>query len=214
MLAALYHRDARGGAGQHVDVSMYEPILHLMNGTITGWDPNGPAPSRTGSRVPGGVPRNTYECADRSWVAVSGTTDNQVARLLVLTGNDTDEGRKRFGTSAARLEAADELDGLVAAWVAAHSRDEVVAALLAAKIPVSPVNTVPDLLADPHVVERGSVVTVEDPEMGPLHLVPASPRLDGTPVRIDHAGPALAAGAPSSSTPSSRALSSRDRPAP
>jgi crotonobetainyl-CoA:carnitine CoA-transferase CaiB-like acyl-CoA transferase len=195
VLAALYHRDARGGRGQHVDVSMYEPILHLMNGTITGWDPKGPAPARTGSRVPGGVPRNTYQCADGSWVAVSGTTDNQVGRMLSLTGHDSDEDRARFGTSAARLQAADELDALVAAWVRKHTREEVVDALLRAKIPVSPVNTVPDLLADPHVGERGSVVTVDDPDMGELHLVPAPTRLDGTPVRITHAGPALAAGA-------------------
>jgi crotonobetainyl-CoA:carnitine CoA-transferase CaiB-like acyl-CoA transferase len=195
VLAALYHRDARGGAGQHVDVSMYEPILHLLNGTITGWDPSGAPPGRTGSRVPGGVPRNTYRCADGTWVAVSGTTDNQVARMLVLTGNDTDEARARFGTSAARLAAADELDALVAAWVAQHGRDEVIDALLDAKIPVSPVNTVPDILSDPHVVARASVVTVDDPDLGPVHLVPASPRLDGTPVRIRRAGPPLAAGA-------------------
>src|SRR5205823_2093231 len=129
VLAALYHRDARGGRGQHVDVSMYEPVLHLLNGTIAGWDPEGPPPARTGSRVPGGVPRNTYQCSDGAWVAISGTTDNQVARILVLTGNDTEAHRSRFGTSAARLAAADELDALVAAWVKTKTRDDVVTAL-------------------------------------------------------------------------------------
>ena len=88
VLAALYHRDGRGGTGQHVDVSMYEPVLHLLNGTIAGWDPEGPAPTRTGSRVPGGVPRNTYQCRDGGWVAISGTTDNQVARILATTHDD------------------------------------------------------------------------------------------------------------------------------
>src|SRR4029453_5685332 len=91
-------------------------------------------------------------------------------------------------------QAADELDALVAAWVGEHTRDEVVDALLDAKIPVSPVNTVPDLLADPHIGERGSVVTVDDADIGPLRLVPAPTRLDGTPVRIAHAGPAPAVG--------------------
>ena len=79
-LAACYHRDARGGSGQHVDVSMYEPILHLLAGTVVAYDPTGAAPRRTGSRVAGGAPRNVYGTGDGYWVAVSGTTDAQVAR--------------------------------------------------------------------------------------------------------------------------------------
>ena len=118
-----------------------------------------------------------------------------MARILALTGNDTEENRGRFGTSAARLAAADDLDALVAAWVATKTAGEVVETLLAAKIPVSRVNTVPDLLADPHVAARGSVVTVDDPELGALHLVPAAPKLDGTPAQITGAGPGLGQGA-------------------
>src|SRR5262245_13776430 len=110
-LAACFHR-AQGGPGQHVDVSMYEPILQLLAPAVTTYAAGGDAPRRMGSRVPGGVPRNVYRTSDDRWIAVSGTTDTQVARLLPLLGLDDDEGRARFGTSAARLAAADELDAL------------------------------------------------------------------------------------------------------
>jgi len=63
----------------------------------------------------------------------------------------------RFGASASRLDHADELDALVAAWIADRSRDDVVAAFLAARIPVSPVNDVRDVLADPHITARGGI---------------------------------------------------------
>ena len=187
-VVACYHR-ATGGRGQHVDVSMYEPVLQLLAATVTGYAPGGPVPMRTGSRVPGGVPRNVYRTADSRWVAVSGTTDTQVARMLQVLGRDTAEMREQFGTSAARLAAADELDGLVAAWVAAHDRDHVLATLLDARIPAAPVNDLPSLLADPHVRARDDLVAVDGGDLGLLTMVAPAPRLGGTPGSIRAPGP-------------------------
>src|ERR687898_1316661 len=145
-LAACYSRDARGGGGQYVDVSMYEPILQLLAGTLVAYDPTGETPRRTGSRVPGGVPRNVYRTGDGHWVVVSGTTDAQVARLLPLIGRDSPDDRARFGRSAERLAAADELDGLVADWIGVRDRAEVIKRFLDARIPAAPVNDVRDIL--------------------------------------------------------------------
>jgi formyl-CoA transferase len=175
-LAALHHRD-RTGEGQHVDVSMYEPVLQLLGTAVATWNPTDPPPMRTGSRVAGGVPRNVYRTSDEHWVAVSGTTDAQVARMLEILGLDTDDGRARFGSSGARLQVADELDG-------AH----VLATMLDARIPAAPVNDLAALLADPHVQARADVVTVDG-----LPMVAPTPRLRGTPGAIRTTGPALGA---------------------
>lgn len=192
-LAACYHRDARGGRGQHVDVSMYEPVLQLLAGTAIAYEPGSPPPHRTGSRVPNGVPRNVYRTRDGAWLVVSGTTDNQVARLLPLLGLDTPEGRARYGRAAERVAHADELDALVAEWIAGRDRDDVIECLLDARIPVAPVNSLADLAADPHVAARGDFVTVDDPELGPLRMVAPTPRLSATPGEIRWAGPSLGA---------------------
>jgi crotonobetainyl-CoA:carnitine CoA-transferase CaiB-like acyl-CoA transferase len=161
-LAACWGRDAHGGAGRLVDVAMYEPILHVVGGTIAGWDGEGDPPARTGSRIHGGAPRNVYATRDGHWVAVSGTTDAQVSRLLPLIGHDGPSDRERFGNVAARARVADELDAVVAAWIAEHDRDEVVRGLLDARVPVAPVNDLGDLLADPQVQARGSAQVVGD----------------------------------------------------
>ena len=91
------------------------------------------------------------------------------------------------------MQHADELDGLVADWIAAHDRAEVVDTFLAARLPVAPVNTLADLIADPHVVARGDFVTVDDPDVGPVRMVAPLARLSATPSEIRWAGPALGA---------------------
>jgi formyl-CoA transferase len=187
-VVACYHR-ARGGPGQVVDVSMYEPVLQLLASTIAGWDAATHPPSRTGSRVPNAVPRNVYRSADGGWLVVSGTTDAQVGRVLRVIGHDTVEARERFGSSAARLKRADELDAFVAEWIAAHDRADVLGALLEARVPAAPVNDLDALLADPHVVARDDIVALADDVLGPLTMVAPAPKLQGTPGAIRTIGP-------------------------
>ncbi|MBY0401950.1 CoA transferase, partial [Myxococcota bacterium] len=115
VLLACYARDRQSGSGrgQHVDVSMFEPILQLLGLPIASFAGSGSGPKRNGSRVQGGVPRNLYRCRDGAWIALSGTTDAQVARVLRVIGRAGPEELARYGESAARLAVADELDGIV-----------------------------------------------------------------------------------------------------
>jgi crotonobetainyl-CoA:carnitine CoA-transferase CaiB-like acyl-CoA transferase len=192
-LAACYQRDARGGTGQHVDVSMFESVLQLLTASVAGWTPGMPPPHRTGSRVPNGVPRNVYRTADGSWLVVSGTTDNQVGRLLPILGLDTDDGLAKFARVRDRVQHADELDALVAAWIAEHERDDVIEQFLDARIPVAPVNDLAALAVDPHVIARGDLVVLDDDELGSVQMVAPAPRLSGTPAEIRWVGPVLGA---------------------
>jgi crotonobetainyl-CoA:carnitine CoA-transferase CaiB-like acyl-CoA transferase len=138
---------------------------------------------RTGSRVHGGVPRNVYETSDGRWVVLSGTTDSQVRRVLRVIGAEA--AQERYATSAARLAVADELDALVADWIRERPRAEVVAAFREARVPVSPVNDLADLAADPHVRARQSLIALGGDLLAPAPF----PRLSATPGVIDELGP-------------------------
>jgi formyl-CoA transferase len=194
-LVACYHNKVNGGGGQHVDVSFYEPVLTLMQPTIIAYDEAAgePAPMRTGSRIPTGVPRNVYRTGDDRWLVLSGTTDRQVARILKIIGADTPEGRAKFAASPDRIANADELDALVAAWIATHTLVDVLDVMTANRVPAAPVNDVPSLLRDDHIRARGSIVTVDDAAVGAVHMVPAAPRLEATPAAIRFAGPPIGA---------------------
>jgi crotonobetainyl-CoA:carnitine CoA-transferase CaiB-like acyl-CoA transferase len=192
-LSACYYRDVAGGPGQHVDVSMYEPILQMLSPTIAAYERGGEVPSRTGSRVPGGVPRNVYRTAEGHWIVVSGTTDAQVARILTLMGTDTPEMVARFGRSEDRLKNGDELDAMVARWVATQSREQALGALLEVRVPAAPVNDVPSILSDPHIMARGDVVTLPDDDVGSVDIVAPVPRLSATPGTIRTPAPKLGA---------------------
>ncbi len=193
-LMALYSRDCEAGGsgrGQHVDVTMVEPILQLLALPLAIHDGQGPGPKRIGSRVAGGVPRNLYRCSDDHWMALSGTTDAQVARILAVIGRDSARDHELFGTSEARLRVADDLDGVVAAWIASRPREVALESFHAARIPVAPVNDLSARLDDPPLRERASVVALDDPEIGEIFFVAPTPRLSATPGRHRHTGPRL-----------------------
>ena len=187
-LAACWSRDAGGGTGQHVDVTQFEPVLALLGPAVAAWDPRTEPPARTGSRVPGGVPRNVYAGSDGRYLVLSATTDAQVARVLDVLG--IPEAIDRFGRSEDRLARADELDGIVADWVAARTRDEALAALDAARLPVVAVQDLAEIAAHPQVVARGSLAEVDGAllpnALAGLRGTPAVPRPAPTePVAVD-----------------------------
>jgi crotonobetainyl-CoA:carnitine CoA-transferase CaiB-like acyl-CoA transferase len=194
-LVAAWHVKVNGGLGQHVDVSMFEPVLTILQSTIVAWDPTSdePPPHRFGSRIPTGVPRNLYRCADDRWIVVSGTTDRQVSRILALIGADDDAGRAKFAKSADRIAHADELDALVAAWIGRTPMAEAIPAIEACRVPVAPVHDVPGILADPHIAARASLTSVHDDVLGDVTLVAPSPKLGATPGTIRYAGPPIGA---------------------
>lgn len=192
-LAALYWRDANDGTGQLVDVSIYEAVMQFLGPAMVAWSPGEPSPTRTGSRIPVATPRNVYRTRDAQYVVVSGPVDSQVVRLLELMGQATDHNCARFGTAAERNAHADELDSMVAAWVATLDASELLGALVEARIPAVRVNDVASLLADPHVRARGSIAVVDDGELGARYMPAPTPNFSRTPPRIRTTGPALGA---------------------
>lgn len=195
-LMALYSRDRAGqgtARGQHVDVAMIDPILQLMSLPLVMHDRRGPSPKRMGSRIAGGVPRNLYRCSDGEWLALSGTTDRQVGRILDTIGRDTAEAKARYGAAKDRLQVADELDGLVASWIGDRARSDVLDTFLEARIPVAPVNDLASLLDDPHLRARASLVSLTDNEGTDVPVFAPTPTLSETPGKHRSAGPSIGA---------------------
>ncbi|SFI90433.1 Crotonobetainyl-CoA:carnitine CoA-transferase CaiB [Streptosporangium canum] len=178
----------RSGRGQVVDLSIIEPILTVLGAQPTIYDQLGVVPPRTGNRSVNNAPRNTYRCKDGSWVAVSTSAQSIAERVMILVGRPEVIGEPWFASGSGRVAHADELDGAVAAWVAEHTREEVMAAFEGAQAAVAPVYDVRDIMADPQLAALDAITTVEDPELGPLRMQNVMFRLTGTPGEIRWTG--------------------------
>ena len=185
-LVALEHR-RRTGAGQVVDVGLYEPILRMLDEMIPVYAATGYVRERIGSGTEYVVPHNHYRACDGGWVAIACTNDRMFARLLDALARPELLGRYR--TMADRVRLRDELDTLVGGWVGGLAAREALRRLEAAAVPCSLVYSVKDLFEDPQVKARENIVAVPSPLGGLLHMAGIVPKLSLTPGAIDSAGP-------------------------
>ena len=166
VLEALYHR-SRTGEGQFIEVSMTEALTGMIPEAVMEYSLTGREQPKVGNRDGRKAPHNVFRClGDEKWVAVSVETDGQFGALSQASGNPGWVDDARFATAAARLENQDALEGLIQQWTAGLEVEEVIATLQAAGVPAAPVSDTADVLADPHLLERGFVVPLEHPVAG------------------------------------------------
>ncbi|MER7496133.1 CoA transferase [Streptomyces pharetrae] len=187
VLTALAGRD-RTGAGQVVDLALIEPILTVLGPHPLWYDQLGHVQPRTGNRSQNNAPRNTYRTADGTWVAVSTSAQSVAERVMRLVGRPELIDEPWFATGADRARHTDVLDEAVGAWIARHTRADVLAAFEKAEAAVAPVQDVTDVMTDPQYAALDTITTVDDPELGPLRMQNVLFRLSGTPGAIRWAG--------------------------
>lgn len=190
---ALYHRDAGGGEGQVVDLSILEGIMTATGPGPTIYDQLGVLLSRTGNRSANNAPRNLYRTSDERWVAVSTSASSVAERVMRLVGQPQVVDEPWFATGHGRAQHADLLDGWVADWIAARTADDVIAAFTDAGAAIAPVYSPADLLDDPHVTATEMITTALDPELGPIRMHNVLGRLSATPGSVRWTGRALGA---------------------
>lgn len=188
VLTALYHRDARGGRGQVIDLSLLEPLLGILGPGPTVYDQLGVVAGRHGNRSPNNAPRNAYKTRDGRWVAVSASATSIAERVMTLVGRADLVAKPWFSSAGERSRRAEVLDNAVGTWIAARDLTEVLAAFEEAGAAIAPIYDVEQLVNDPHVLARDIITTVDDEDLGPLKMQNLIFRLGGTPGSIRWTG--------------------------
>jgi crotonobetainyl-CoA:carnitine CoA-transferase CaiB-like acyl-CoA transferase len=196
ILAALYERDRRGAAtgkpqGQWVDLSLYESILRIMEHTLASYDRLGVVREREGNRLRNSAPLDNWLTSDGKYVCIIAAGDGLFPRLCRAMGREDLLADPRFKTMAMRAEHGEEINGIVAAWVAERTSADVQAILERHEVPFGVAYSVADIFADPHVQSRGDIETVEDPTIGPVRMQGVYPRFSRTPGAIRRGAPRL-----------------------
>jgi crotonobetainyl-CoA:carnitine CoA-transferase CaiB-like acyl-CoA transferase len=191
ILMALYHRDVHDAPGQVLDLAIIEPILTILGPQPIVYDQLGIVQTRTGNRSVNNAPRNTYRTADDRWVAISTSTQSIAERVMHLVGHPEVIDEPWFASGAERAEHADELDAFVASWIGARDIDDVIVAFEEAHAAVAPIYDIRQIMDDPQYAALGSIVSVDDPDLGSVKMQNVMYRMSDTPGEIRWAGRGL-----------------------
>ena len=180
----------KGGEGQVIDVALYESVFNLMEGVVPEYDGGGVIREPSGTTVTGIVPTNTYRCDDGKFVVIGGNGDAIFKRLMSCAGRSDMGENPAMADNAGRIVHEQEIDEALAEWCAAHSSTHIINELEEARVPVGPIYSVEDMLADPHYNARGMFEQVEI-DGKPLRIPAIMPKLSATPGRTDFPGGAI-----------------------
>jgi len=170
VLAALLRRDV-DFQGQVVDTAMYEAALRMTGDALAVRSALGMRRERAAGAWPLFPASATAEAADGRHVAVSAASEDDLAAALERLGR-----RRPADAGAARDELTKLVGGLAA--------DQAVAELRGAGVAASAVNSVADLVRDPHLWSRGDLLRLSHPELGEIVTQGVVPRLSLTPGRV------------------------------
>jgi crotonobetainyl-CoA:carnitine CoA-transferase CaiB-like acyl-CoA transferase len=176
---ALLHRE-RTGRGQEVNVAMFETMAgfnsveHLWGHVFE--PPRGPMgyePVSTAARRP-------FRTLD-GYISFLPYSDAQWHRFFELIGRGDITRDPRFGTFAGRQQNVALVWAEVGAQLAQRTRAEWVELLDKEDIPFAVVNSLEDLLDDPHLAATGFWQLVPDSDGGLLRFPSSSLELSNTP---------------------------------
>lgn len=159
ILAALNARHA-SGMGQMVDVSLLESAASMLMTAIPQQMMFGTTMTRVGSRDRFVAPSNTFATGDGRHVLIVGGDDNMFPRVLRAMGRPTLIDDPRFATMARRLEHRDAVEGIVAAWMAANSADDLVAKLEAEGVPCAKIARIDEVVENEQLHHRNGIVDI------------------------------------------------------
>ena len=166
ILGALFARE-RTGRGQRVDVSLLDSLLSFQVVPLSMFLASGEAPQRLGSAAPYAAPNEAFETRD-GYVMVAAYTEKRWPALCSALGHRELAADPRFDTNNKRVRGRTELRATLEPLFAQRTTAEWIAVLDDADVLCGPLLAYPELVAEDHVSQSGSLVAVEHPAMGEI----------------------------------------------
>lgn len=158
-------RQAKTGEGDLIDVSLLDSDLALMSPRIAAYMAGDAEPAPSGGTDSVLAVYQTFEAADRTIVLAIGN-DGQWQRFCSLVGDEQLAADPRFADNAGRRAHRDEVTSRVAAHIADRTAAEWAEALAEVQIPMAKVQGLSEVVADPQVVARGTVLRLDESDPG------------------------------------------------
>jgi crotonobetainyl-CoA:carnitine CoA-transferase CaiB-like acyl-CoA transferase len=164
--AALYQRE-KSGKGQRIDVPMFEHLLQIVLGEHLGGHTFEPQHGEAGYARMLAPDRRPYRTKD-GYVCTLIYNDKQWRAFFDVIGQPEKFKDPKFSSQEVRSKHYPEAYAFVAEELKKRSTAEWLEALERADIPVQRMNSIDDIVADPHLAATGYFRTVEHPTEGPI----------------------------------------------
>jgi crotonobetainyl-CoA:carnitine CoA-transferase CaiB-like acyl-CoA transferase len=187
ILLALLARH-KTGKGQHVDVSLLDGMVSTLTYQALIYLSTGRSPRRMGTRHPSIVPYECFQAKD-GFVNIAVTNQKQWEHFCRILGLPELAADARFESMKSRLAHYDDLRPMVDRIISEKTRAETISLMDSVGIPAGPINTVGEILDDPHIHAREMVVQLAHPEYGPLRMLGIPIKLSDTPGVVENAPP-------------------------
>lgn len=188
--AALHRRSSDPDFdGEWIDLALFETLYRLIEWQVIFYDQLGEVPQRNGNQMavaPAAVV-GTYQSGDGDWITVTSGTPRSVRNVASLLGIPEED------VATVELQAANKerMDRMLVEWIGARPAAESLARMEELGVTASRIFSVADILADPIYEELGDVVTVDDPDLGPVRMQGVIPRLTNHAGGVWRTGPGL-----------------------
>jgi CoA:oxalate CoA-transferase len=159
--AALLERH-RSGKGQHVDISMLDCQISMLNYMATMYFLSGNDPVPIGNAHFHHVPYNTYKTTN-GFIVIAVLTDkfwNNLKQLVQITEFD----HPKYDTQAGRWDGRDMINTKLNEIIGSQDTNYWLERLQQQKIPCAPVNRFSEALRDEQVAHRNMVIELKHPD--------------------------------------------------
>ena len=184
ILAALMQR-AKTGHGQHVEVSMQDAVVNYVRVPMRHHLHTNTVVKRSGNRFSHLAPTDIYRChpgGPNDYIYLMATTCEMWDSLLRVIGREDLIGDPHYTEQSERNKHFDEVHTFIQAWTEQHDKLTVMKKLGEVGVPCGAVFDSQDVLTDPHLHERGMVVTIEHPTRGTITMPGCPVQLTDSPV--------------------------------
>jgi benzylsuccinate CoA-transferase BbsE subunit len=199
IMGALVNREACG-KGQLVDVATHDVIATSLEYVISFWVfMHANVQRRTGRHAlvaPSG--RQVFRCRDGKYLtALMMYVDDEkqfgdLVAWMASYGLADDLAEPKYASQDGRRASSEHIAKVVEGFCAQLDSDELFHGAQIRRLPWAPINHPADVLHDPHLRDRGALVSVAHPELNRDFIYPGAPyRMSETPWRIRSRAPLL-----------------------
>ncbi|MFS0785465.1 CaiB/BaiF CoA-transferase family protein [Shouchella sp. 1P09AA] len=182
ILSAIHHRQ-QTGEGQAIDISLLDCQISALVNVASNYLATGDTPTRLGNQHPNISPYQVFSAKDGDMVIAVGN-DRQFEQFAHVIEKPELLDLPLFQTNTMRVDNRTRLLSICGEAMLAKTKREWKALFDQAGVPNGPIQTIPEMFADPHIQAREMCMSMEHPSLGALKLVGSPLKLSKSPVKM------------------------------